>query len=268
MSVTVTGALTVRGLGRMLSADAGGQCILNLADMTFIEPSGLVALAAICETAAEAGTPVEIVPPRSSDCSNYLERMGLGEAWESMGIDNPLRSVTRGHVESLSELRRFRGEGDLTNVAETIIRLYREAGGEIAEPLYQALFETAANAVEHSQVGGGWVALQQFPQRGQVAVAIADAGIGLRASLAAPTDAQSIARAAHKHESAHIEPGRGRGITSVINLTRDYGGYVAYVTGDATGVFTNGHWDPRVTQASGRLRGTLVETRLGQRREQ
>lgn len=270
VGIKVTGKLSAATFGSSLVADGANNVTIDLAGMSFCEPGGLVGLAALVEGACRASRSMTFNPPQSPDCQRYLSRMGLRDflmLYYGAAASAWLPEVNKHEAPSLSELRRFEGVEDLEHVVTRLVGLYREAGGTTVEPLYESLSETAANAVEHSGVGGGWVALQSYQALDEFSVATADCGVGLRATLRAATDGQAIALAARRHETSTGEPGRGRGISSVIDLTADYGGRVTYVTGNARGSFTKGNWDPRLSSLSVPFRGTLAEIRMGRRRQ-
>lgn len=247
------------------------ECLIDLDAATFVEPAGLVAIAAAAERARLEGRPVLLREPRNSSCRNYLSRMRVGDVLTELGVPHHLPPVrTHALGDRLQELRRFTDEAHLEEVANAIVSLFQRAGLHVVQPLYQALFELGLNAVQHSGRGGGFVALQAFPRLKDVAFAVADSGRGLRASLAevmsVPSDAAAIKLAAQKHITATSEPGRGRGITGVIRLTDRYQGAVVMLSGTARGVFDHGHWDPQVSHLSAPFLGTLAQTRLAYER--
>jgi hypothetical protein len=133
-----------------------------------------------------------VVVPSDSGCRRYLARMALGADLDRLGVDHDLGSVPSRELDSLCELRWFGDEEELEAVAETVVRQYQDSGAAVVQPLYQALFEMAVNAVRHSGRGGGYVALQSFLRVEEVAFAIADSGVGLRSRLCAASDGQAI----------------------------------------------------------------------------
>lgn len=261
--VPPSGVLSASTIVSAFATSANGHCEVDLREASFVEPAGLVAVAATAERAVREGRRVEVRAPLSDSCRNYLARMQLGVQLNALGVAHSLGSVRSHYVgDKLCELRRFRDESELDEIADTIISLYRRAGLSVVQPLYNSLYELALNAVQHSGQGGGYVALQAFPKSGDVAFAIGDSGVGLRARLGASTDKAAIALAAQKHVTSEGEPGRGRGITGVIELTGQHRGAVTMISGTAHGEFTRGHWDPRVTTMTGPFLGTVAQARL------
>lgn len=194
---------------------------------------------------------------------NYLARMQLGHHLDGLSVEHGLGVVRSQNVgDQLCELRRFQSEQELDDVAEIIIRLYQHAGWNVVEPLYNCLYELALNAVQHSGQGGGYIALQAYPKSDDVAFAIGDSGVGLRYRLSSTTDEAAIGDAARKYATSETEPGRGRGISGVLELAGRNHGIMTMISGTAHGEFKGGHWDPRVTEMSGPFLGTLAQVRF------
>lgn len=265
--VPPSGILNATTIRQAVGFSSKNQCIVDLRRATFIEPAGLVAVAATVERAVREGGEVRVRAPDDGGCRNYLARMQVGSQLSTLGVHHNLGTVRSHDVgDQLQELRRFDSEHDLEEVARTIISLYGQAGIQVVQPLYQALFELGVNAVQHSGQGGGYVALQAFPRANDVAFAIGDSGRGLRASLAmsmsVPSDEAALALAAQKHVTNEGVAGRGRGITGVIELTGQHSGTVTMASGTAHGIFARGHWDPRVSAMTAPFLGTLAQARL------
>lgn len=261
------GSLAVSTLSSALATDPDEACRIDLTHARFVEPAGLVAVAALVDRAQREGHEVVMSPPEDVECSRYLSRMRLGAFLGDRGVDHGLVAVTERDVDNLCELRWFGSEDELEQAAAVIVEQYSRAGSDVVQPLYDALFELGVNAVDHSGQKGGYVALQTFPNKADVAFAVADSGVGLRARIGGARDSDAIRLAARKYESSASGRGRGRGITGVIDLTNRRRGSVTFFTGDAQGDFTNGLWDPRVTSLESPYLGTLVSTRLSQKGE-
>lgn len=259
------GRVALKTLETVLTDDSEDRCNIDLTHAGFVEPAGVVAIAAMVDRARRAGCEVVVTAPTNQEVRRYLARVQLGAHLDRLEIDHQLGTVTSHDVDGLCELRWFGSETELDEVAETIIEQYRHAGLDVVEPLYLALYELAVNAVNHSGQGGGYVALQAFPKTEDVAFAVADSGVGLRARIGGATDAQAIALAARKYQTSETGPGRGCGITGVIELTNKHRGSVTFYTGGAKGTFSDGQWTPRVSSLNAPFMGTLVNTRLKQR---
>jgi len=261
------GRLNADELGEHLTASQQKNLTVDLAALTFIEPAGLVSVAVIIEDAVAAGREVTFRPPKDEDLAGYLARMRMGEHLDFLGVGHTLPQVhERRAGHRLVELRRFDGHDGLEALIETLIRTHVDDRPELIQPLYTALDEIAVNVLEHSGRSHGLVAMQRYDKRNDIAFAIGDSGVGLRARLSTvhpvQDDRLAVVRAAQTHVSTIDQPGRGRGIRRVIDLTGAHQGSVRLVSGHACGAFTGGHPDPQLTSVGGHFPGTLAHVRL------
>jgi anti-anti-sigma regulatory factor len=265
--VDEAGQLTYRELGGQLRRASTGCVHLDLRRLRFVDPAGLVSLAVAAERAAEAGRPVRFTGPADAEVAGYLNRMRLGAQLTALGVEHDLPAVhERRQGHRLVELRRFDGEAGLDAVAAALVLTYVDDHPELLQPLYAALDEMARNVLEHSARSHGYVALQRYDARRDIAFAVADSGIGLRRRLATriavPDDRTAVVRAAQVHVTSIGRPGRGRGIGRVIAITGAHRGSVTLVSGAAAGTFRHGSPDPRLADLSAGFPGTLAHVRL------
>jgi ABC-type transporter Mla MlaB component len=262
------GQLTYRGLGGQLRRAVDGCVHLDLSRLRFVDPAGLVSLAVVAERAAAAGRPVRFTGPADPEVARYLDRMRLGAQLAALGVAHDLPAVhERRQGHRLVELRRFDGEAGLDAVAQALVLTYVDDRPELVQPLYAALDEMARNVLEHSTRSHGYVALQRYDTRRDIAFAVADSGIGLRRRLATriavPDDRSAVVLAARVHVTSIGRPGRGRGIGRVIEITGAHRGSVTLVSGTASGVFRHGSFDPQLADLPAAYPGTLAHVRLG-----
>ena len=265
--VDEAGQLTYVGLGDQLRRAHPGCVHLDLTRLRFVDPAGLVSLAVVAERAADTGRPVRFTAPADADVAGYLNRMRLGAQLTALGVEHdlpPVHERRQGH--RLVELRRFDGEAGLDAVAEALVLTYVDDHPELVQPLYAALDEMARNVLEHSARSHGYVALQRYDARRDIAFAVADSGIGLRRRLATriavPDDRTAVVRAAQVHVTSIGRPGRGRGIGRVIAITGAHRGSVTLVSGAAAGIFRGGSFDPQLSDLPAGYPGTLAHVRL------
>ena len=267
--------IVVRELGRLNAADLAQHLLpcrndevtIDLARLDFIEPVGLVAVAVVAERAHSSGRAVRFTGPDNIDRADYLARMRLAGAFDALGIEHALPPVhERRSGHRLVELHRFDDEDGLDELVDALIRTYVDDHPGLIQPLYAALDEIAVNVFEHSGRDHGFLAMQRFDGSNDIAFAIGDSGVGLRASLGAstrvPDDGVAIARAAQIHISSVDQPGRGRGIRRVIDVTGQHSGSVRLASGTAYGTFARGNPDPHLTGLRGPFPGTLADVRL------
>lgn len=261
------GRMTSGSLGVHLTASGIERVNLDLTTLSFIDPAGLVTLAAVAERAAEAGRAVAVTAPADPDLATYLARMRFGEVLNRLGIAHDLRPVTEHDTGArLVELRRFEDPAGLDAVIAALVQTYLTAEPDRLQPLYAALGEIGANVIQHSGKSHGHVALQRFPRTGVVEFAVGDSGVGLRTSLrqsrAVEDDRVAVTVAAQRHESSLPAPGRGQGISRVIETAWAHNGTVRLVSGSATGLFGRSRGRPQLTDLRVPLPGTVVHVRL------
>ena len=269
--VPAHGRLSGLDLHQALLQTQGRNITVDLSAATFVEPAGLIAIAVIVEGAALARVPVKITMPADSGCNTYLRRMRLAETLSALVIPHNLLSVREHPLgDNLTELRRFYEPSGLDAVSERVVALLRAKGDEDVQGLYTAINETGSNVIQHSERGGGYLALQRFPGSKDVAFAVGDSGIGVRKAYsktyskgrAVSTDSEALVLAAQLHESSTHEPGRGRGLSNVIKAACSRSGTVTILSGTAQATFEPRAIAPRVVRLGAALGGTIVQGRI------
>jgi hypothetical protein len=262
------GRLTCSRLGAQLRWGRDGTVELDLTGLRFVDPAGLVSIAVVAEHAVSLARSVRFRGPKDRDVASYLTRMRLGEQLTALGVEHDLpdaRERRQGH--RLVELRRFDGEAGLDAVAAALVLTYVDDRPELVQPLYAALDEMARNVIEHSTRSHGFVALQRYDTRRDIAFAVGDSGIGLRRRLATridvPDDRAAVVAAAQVHVTSIGRPGRGRGIGRVIDITGAHRGSVTLLSGAAAGTFRHGSFTPALEDLPAAYPGTLAHVRLG-----
>jgi hypothetical protein len=261
------GRLNAEELCQHLRPAAGRVVLLDLEQLRFSEPAGIVSLAVLSDLATSVGRSVEFRAPANENSASYLARMRLGQHLDRLGIAHRLPPVNERDLGArLVELRRFDGAAGLEGVIDALVQTYVETQPDVVQPLYTALHEIASNVIHHSGRSHGYAALQRFDASRDVVFAVADGGIGLRARLATrfavPDDRRAIARAVQTHISTMSEAGRGRGIARVIAVTGQRRGAVTLLSGSARAVFTRGDPRPQFGDCLTPHPGTLVTARL------
>lgn len=261
------GRLNADDLCQHLRPARGRTLVLDLEQLTFVEPAGIVSLAVLSDLATTAGRHVEFRAPSSDSSATYLARMRLGQHLDDLGIAHELPAVNERDLGArLVELRRFDGARGLEAVIDALVETYVTTQPEVVQPLYTALHEIASNVIHHSGKARGYAALQRFDRSNDVVFAVADGGVGLRARLAerfdVPDDRTAIARAVQTHVSTMSEAGRGRGIARVIAVTGQQRGAVTLLSGSARAVFVRGDPRPQFADCLTPHPGTLVTARL------
>ncbi|MDQ1676304.1 MAG: hypothetical protein QOC93_1448 [Actinomycetota bacterium] len=212
-------------------------CRIDLRELRFVEPLGLVEIAARAEYHRQRGTPVRVHAPTDPSVANYLARMRLGRALTDLGAAHDLPYVReRDLAGRLLELTYFAGTERSDELAAMVYHRVSAESPASARALYTALCEVGQNVREHAGVAGGWAAAQATTSRAEVWFAIGDCGIGIRRSLAtrgARDDADALMLALDRGVSRLTRAGRGNGLAETCRLVTARGGRLHLVSGAA-----------------------------------
>ena len=191
--------LTMAGLRSRLSSDVmldTGE--VDLSQVQFVRPGGLVGLSSLIETWSIEDRPLGIkLPP--DDVARYMQRMDFfANFGEKLLYDKDvtrLESGTRHDDAPLSELRTVRTEDEVAAVTLDFHRLLSKGNLTRSEVnrCCTVLSEFLENAVIHAESPcGAYTAIQTYQMGGnRVCVAVADAGIGIPATLKVHREAVS-----------------------------------------------------------------------------
>lgn len=142
--IVVRGQLRALDIHRCERPPARRGCVvIDLQRMSWCEPAGLVALAALAEQATAQDYGVILRAPRNANVANYLGRMRLGRVMRELGAEHDLPVVRERPLEtSLVELVPLSDEGDCDGAAASV-RDATEAkcGSPVADRLYETLIK-------------------------------------------------------------------------------------------------------------------------------
>lgn len=228
--------LTPSNLPRVLRPAAEPDKILvDLRAAEFVVPAGVVAVGALVEKARWGGEEVEFRGPRSLPASRYLARIGLASFLEERDVAHDLVAVRRHDTaDKLQELQLFHDEPGCDGLLDKIARNLPRSGQEISA--VKALQELTSNVLEHSGSGGGLLCMQVY--QGRPSFAVADAGIGVRASLSnrygCMDDLAAVGLALRPGVSACGGTVRGRGLSDLVRVVGSAGQSLHVLSGEAT----------------------------------
>lgn len=163
---------------------------VDLSRVRFVRPGGLVALSSLIETWTAEDRPLSIrLPPDA--VAGYMHRMEFFARFgDRLLYDKDVTRLELGARRagaSLSELRTVRTEDEVAIVTRDFHRLLSDGNLARAEVnrCCTVLSEFLENAVVHVQSPcGAYTAIQTYRMGGErVCVAVADAGIGIPATL-------------------------------------------------------------------------------------
>lgn len=261
----VQGSLNSRTIASAFNDDDA----VDFGSVTFVEPIGLVAAAALTDRAASQGHPVQFVRPGEFGARNYLARMGLGKHLDTLLLSHDLPTVSENpHPDDLLELRRFSSEFDGTQLAQLVYNRVSGDSGEVdaqvPETLHESLCELASNVTNHAQAPG-FAAAQTYPGMNTIVFAVADSGIGIRQSLAGrydvSDDAEALRIAVRYGVTGTGEGGRGSGLHDVMVSVVGLQGVFTVISGHGKLVVTDSNAINPITMPT-YYPGTLIQGRL------
>ncbi len=228
----------------------------------WLEPCHLVGAAAVAERASTAGLAVRVHGPSQRHQANYAARMRLGAVLADLGVAHDLPTVREKDLSTeLFEVMRLQTEGDARALAELVAAKVEPQHPKAAYVLWECISEMGINVRDHAQAPG-FGAAQTLPTAGEVLFAVADSGVGLRATLAlhgAVTDRDGISLAL-SGLSRLADPDRGRGLTTTLSALGEVGGELYLASGSASARATTTSRQHGLLTAA--YPGTLVQGRV------
>ncbi len=226
---------------------------IDLRDVTFIDPYGMVGLLEIGELCMLEDIKKTILLPRSAEVQRYLERMEFFESAKRYFSLDPMQVPSTPAADKavdsdvLLEITPIERSNDIHYIvgrveerAQTILVKHLRYDDRAINGFIVALSEICQNIVEHSE-NKGFVGIQKyrFPSLGRniVKIAVMDAGIGFRRSLASrfrlKGDLEAIEKALLHGASRHEDEGRGHGLAAVRRFIDQWQGRLSIRSGTA-----------------------------------
>ena len=281
-------------------ANESGPLQLDLRAVESMDPFALCALVLFINHLPESALPVKLLLPgwppagdyistKPSEQKNleklpggvvsYLTRMGF---WELVGdrldcrrAQLPVWPADAPESNVLLDLTVMHSHDAISVMLRKTGDLLQEIGYSIVGRghVLEVLSELCSNVLMHAQAEfGGVAAMQTHPNKSGVrclVVGIGDAGIGVRASLAAnqklaarlSDDAQALGVAVQAGASRFATIGHGGGLPRVLEIAKRYGGRVAIRSG-AGALAYNGEDGERRSFEAPPLPGTYLRILL------
>lgn len=231
---------------------------LNLIDVRWLDPLHLVGIAAEAHLAQQAGSRLRLVGVHE-DQANYAARMHLGRIIELFGGEHELPEVIeRDQTDSLLELRPLRNPIDVEQLTALVYNRVSVSDPAAARALHVALAEVGDNVCQHAQ-SIGFMAAQTIAEHGVLRFAVADAGVGLQATLSglgASDDHRALELALSGHRRL-ATPGHGYGLPRTIEIITRLQGEMLLASGlAARKIEATRHFDRVLDRA---YQGTIFE---------
>jgi len=223
---------------------------IDLRGVAFIDPYGMVGLLEIGELCMLQDIKKTILLPRSVEVLRYLERMDFfshARRYFTLEPMQPAASENVGESDVLLEITPIERANDIHYIvgrveerAQAILAKHLRYDSRAINGFIVALSEICQNIVEHSE-NKGFVGIQKYRypsmNRNIVKIAVMDAGIGFRRSLASrfklKGDLEAIEKALLHGASRHEDEGRGHGLAAVRRFVEQWHGRLSIRSGTA-----------------------------------
>ncbi|MCB9664966.1 MAG: hypothetical protein H6732_12700 [Alphaproteobacteria bacterium] len=256
---------TVASLGPLLQAmegagAEGGEVGLDLLDTSFLGPMSVVCLSLAARAWRAQGCVVHAKPPALRRVAAYAEFSGLAH---ELGFGPP---AVDGHPQNVTMPVRFFSTRDNDSILRVgrLIRRFVDMSSDTADVLNVLIAELVQNVADHAGAEGA-IAARVYAKRREVRVAVADRGVGLRATLsthhAVPDDRAALHLALQAGASARSSlHNAGLGLDLLDDLLHSNGGSLLIASGRAAYTRNAGRTRRRVLSAP--CAGTLCVMRF------
>ena len=258
-----------------LAEMATGDIAIDLEEVRFVDPYGMVGLLALARFLRQRGLRPILMLPRSGDVMNYLDRMDFSRHAEQLCSLDLATLWAEGeysrstHSDVLLEITPITRSEDIHYIvdrvrerAQTILSQNLHYAQTAIDGFVVALSEVCQNIPEHSE-DVGYVAIQKYFYgrrlgKNVVKIAVMDLGVGFQASLApryalrtaAWTDVAALRLAIFEGATRYDDPGRGQGLSAVRRFVERWHGKLLIRSGTAR-VGLSPDWDRTATRQVG-----------------
>jgi anti-anti-sigma regulatory factor len=258
-----------------LAEMATGDIAIDLEEVRFVDPYGMVGLLALARFLRQRGLSPILMLPRSGDVMNYLDRMDFSRHAEQLCSLDLATLWAEGeysrstHSDVLLEITPITRSEDIHYIvdrvrerAQTILSQNLHYAQTAIDGFVVALSEVCQNIPEHSE-DVGYVAIQKYFYgrrlgKNVVKIAVMDLGVGFQASLApryalrtaAWTDVAALRLAIFEGATRYDDPGRGQGLSAVRRFVERWHGKLLIRSGTAR-VGLSPDWDRTATRQVG-----------------
>lgn len=242
--------LDEHALERMLAAlPRRGAVEVNLGEVRFVDPHGMVSLLELGRWLMREGRPAELHEPFSDEVDGYLERMGFWAQAARFFRGVEPRPAPKRSSDVLLEATSIEHASDVHDIlarvrtrARAILVRHLGYDERAIDRFLVALSEVCQNVLEHSE-DVGFVAIQKYAWRetlgrNVVKIGVSDLGVGVRATLEGRLgqlrgDLVALEKAVIEGISRHADPGRGHGLRAVRETVTAWEGKLVVRSGTA-----------------------------------
>ena len=226
---------------------------INLQEVSFIDPYGMVGILEIGEFLKSQGAQKILYLPESEEVLKYLERMDFFRfAGKYFDLRPPQPHISGKYLRSsysdvLLEITPIEKSDDIHFIvgrvkdrAHAILAKHLHYDERAINGFIVALSEVCQNIIEHSEAKG-FVGIQKYHfqtmNKNVVKIAVMDIGIGFKMSLSErfslKDDLEAIEKALLHGASRYAEKGRGHGLAAVRRFVNQWNGKLSIRSGTA-----------------------------------
>lgn len=226
---------------------------IDLQEITFIDPYGMVGLLEIGEFLISRGAHKKLLLPRSEEVLTYLYRMDFFQFAERYFMLEPLKTplsekyLRSSYSDVLLEITPIEKTDDIHFIvgkvkerAHLILDAHLHYDENAINGFIVSLSEICQNIIEHSEYKG-LVGIQkyhfQYLNRNVVKIAVMDIGRGFRESLSErfllKNDLDAIEKGLLHGASRFADKGRGHGLSAVRRFVKQWDGKLSIRSGTA-----------------------------------
>ncbi|MDA8214076.1 MAG: ATP-binding protein [Nitrospiraceae bacterium] len=227
--------------------------IIDLQDITFIDPYGMVGILEIGELLKSGNIQKTLYLPESEEVLKYLERMDffkfadnyfklepskpeISEKYRRSSYSDVLLEITP--IEKSDDIHFIVGK--VKERANAILKKHLHYDERAINGFIVALSEVCQNIIEHSEKKG-FVGIQKYHfqnlNKNVVKIAVMDIGVGFKKSLSErfslKNDFEAIEKALLHGASRYADEGRGHGLAAVRRFVNQWNGKISIRSGTA-----------------------------------
>ncbi len=245
---------------------------VDLSDISFVEPFGLVYLGMFLRHFNSLGKFFNITSPRSRQVTRYLESQRFWGRYNIAAIPTASQPLQRhARFTSLSDIVDIENNQYIAEyVGDMVGEILRKNSVRVDAGLVtEVAVELVDNFSRHSGQQLAACAVQLYPQRGDLHFAVGDCGVGIRSSLSRNSHYKHLASAPH-YEAAlkALEDGvtgsteGGTGFGTVREDVLHLGGQMCLCTGDGWVIIGGGRQGVEAGRMTYDLPGVQIEIKI------
>lgn len=216
-------------------APEGAQVLLDLENVHFAHPSGMVPIVATIRHLHEKGYLFDVALPASDFLADYFRKAG----W-IQGIEGTHLEFRSGRPkDTFIPLLSYSSHTELNSIVNEALRHFSRIATfkkGVLDGLEWAVNEVADNVLIHAGGAPGWIQLAQQPSKGLIEIVVVDCGRGILDSLREghpelTTDANALRKAVEKGVTRDTNIGQGNGLAGTLRIAIAAGGHANLYSG-------------------------------------